>query len=249
MCGRSRCCPSLRRWRGQCGEAARAIWRHFPAGQGRVSRARVTEASLGGVSKREKKHLPLGRLCSTRRAYPLPILLLDVLLKHPHVHLRRRRGRDRRGGLRRGNDVVLSWGWCGGGGGMAGGKVQAWGARGRRGGRRALSSKSAHADALTPIFVAIAEPQLPEPMSATFSGIVAGIYVRERRLWMQGVIGGNRAVLWLGISCSLSPTALLPLALRFLGVLDCVYRPHRGRRGNMFEAHAERDFLLTVPPN
>merc|ERR1719201_1150981 len=45
-----------------------------------------------------------------------------------------------------------------------------------------LSSKSAHADALTPIFVAIAEPQLPEPMSATFSGIVAGIYVRERRL-------------------------------------------------------------------
>ena len=129
---------------------------------------------------------------------------------------------------------------------MAGGKVQAWGARGRRGGRRALSSKSAHADALTPIFVAIAEPQLPEPMSATFSGIVAGIYVRDRRLWMQAVIGGNRAVLWFGISCSLSPTALLPLALRFLGVLDCVYRPHRGRRGNVFEAHATRDFLLHI---
>ena len=95
---------------------------------------------------------------------------------------------------------------------MAGGKVQAWGARGRRGGRRALSSKSAHADALTPIFVAIAEPQLPEPMSATFSGIVAGIYVRERRLWMQGVVGGNRAVLWLGISCSLSHSSFLGLS-------------------------------------
>ena len=36
-----------------------------------------------------------------------------------------------------------------------------------------LSSKSPQAAALTPIFVAIAEPQLPEPMSATFSGIFA----------------------------------------------------------------------------
>ena len=36
-----------------------------------------------------------------------------------------------------------------------------------------LSSKSAQAFALMPIFVAIAEPQLPEPMSATFSGIFA----------------------------------------------------------------------------
>ena len=233
VCGRSRCCPSLRRWRGQCGEAARAIWRHFPAGQGRASRARVTEASLGGVSKREKNHLPLGRLCSTRRADPLPILLLHVLLKHPHVHLRRRRGRDRRGGLRRGNGVVLSWGWCGGGGGMAGGKVQAWGARGRRGGRRALSSKSAHADALTPIFVAIAEPQLPEPMSATFSGIVAGRDVRERRLWMQGVVGGNRFCgsgspsLSTTAPSSGSPQVLSPP--QHSAVLDCVYRPHRGR--------------------
>jgi hypothetical protein len=33
-------------------------------------------------------------------------------------------------------------------------------------------SKSSHFRAFTPIFVAIAEPQLPEPTSATFSGIV-----------------------------------------------------------------------------
>ena len=134
-------------------------------------------------------------------------------------------GCDRRDGLRHGN-----W-W--GGGGMAGGKVQAWGARGTRGGRRALSSKSAQADALTPIFVAIAEPQLPEPMSATFSGIVAGRGVRERRLWMQGVVGGNRFCgsgspsLSTTAPSSGSPQVLSPP--QHSAVLDCVYRPHRGR--------------------
>jgi hypothetical protein len=38
---------------------------------------------------------------------------------------------------------------------------------------RTVSSKSAHLAALMPILVAMAEPQLPEPMSATFSGMAS----------------------------------------------------------------------------